>query len=96
MANALIACLRNPDANRIDALQRRIEAGEGAPEGEATEPVAAPEPPPPPPSQTIKGVLKIDKDRALAVELVVPYDHPDAKSRSDEVTIAPIRVGDPK
>ena len=56
------------------------------------EPEPEPPPPPPPPRVTIKGVVKIDKDRALAVELVVPYDHPDAQSRGDSVTIAPIRV----
>jgi hypothetical protein len=61
----------------------------------ATE-VPAPEvPAPPAPPETVTAVIRIDEQRALAFDFVVPYDHPDAVGHAGQTTIEPIRVAPP-
>jgi len=74
------------------------KAEDEAAEDEAAEPAPAPgaELGPRPEPMVVKGVLRIDDARALAVDFVVPYDAEMAQGHTGEMVVMPTPVVDPR
>lgn len=77
------------EAAKSRRRRKKTEAAKGAAEAGGPEEIVVPEVGPPPEPYVVKGVLRVDRARALAVSFVVPYGSEAAVGHEGAVAIEP-------